>query len=375
MIYLDHNATAPMKPAVRAAMMEAMERYGNPSSVHRYGRIARKYMDEARAAIAALVGVKPTQVVFTSGATEANNMVFANARAGQAILTSSIEHDSVLACTPNAQRLAVKLDGTLDMAAVEEALLKSPEGSLVSVMLVNNETGTILPVAEIARMAKRFGHQVHTDAVQAAGRLPIDFNALGVDYLSLSAHKIGGAQGVGALIVGERVPLAPFIRGGGQEMNRRTGTENVPGIIGFGVSARLAVDDLREMPRIAKWRDALQAQILAIANDDAVVIGANAPRVANTLSVAMRGISGETQVVAMDLAGVAVSAGSACSSGKVKPSHVLRAMGYGDEIAASVQRISLGWNTTEDEIGKCVEAWKSVYQRTRRNSQSNTQAA
>ncbi len=190
MIYLDHNATAPMKPAVRASMMEAMERYGNPSSVHRFGRIARKHMDEARASIAALVGVKLTQVVFTSGGTEANNLVFHNVQQGQQILTSSIEHDSVLACTPNAHRLPIKQDGTFDMAAVEEALLKLPQGSLVSVMLVNNETGIISPVTEITRMAKRFGHRVHTDAVQAAGRLPIDFTALGVDYLTLSHTKL-----------------------------------------------------------------------------------------------------------------------------------------------------------------------------------------
>ena len=369
MIYLDHNATTPMKPAVRAAMMEAMERHGNPSSVHRYGRIARKHMDEARASIAALVGVKPTQVVFSSGGTEANNLVFCQAKY-PIVATTTIEHDSVLACTPNGKRIHISQDGGVDMARLEETMLKLPEGSLVSVMLVNNETGNILPVADIAHMAKRFGHKIHTDAVQAAGRLPIDFAALGVDYLTLSAHKIGGAQGVGALIVGEKTPLAAMMKGGGQEMNRRAGTENVAGIIGFGVAARLAVDDLREMHRIAQWRDDLQAQIKSIGGDDAVIIGAKSPRVANTLSVAMRGVSGETQVVAMDLAGVAVSAGAACSSGKVKTSHVLRAMGYADDVAASALRISLGWNTQANDITKCVEAWAGVYGRTRRGQQS-----
>lgn len=372
MIYLDYNATAPIKPAVRAALLEAMERCGNPSSVHRFGRIARRHVDEARAWVAAMVGVKPAQVIFTGGGTEANVLAFRGITAAH-IITSSIEHDSVLANGPLAERLPVDRSGLVDFAAAEAVLEKAPPGSLISVMLVNNETGVIQPVAEIARLARLYGHKIHTDAVQAAGRLPIDFTALGVDALTLSAHKIGGPQGVGALIVGEKLALQAQQRGGGQEMNRRSGTENVAGIIGFGVAAQLAADDVRDTLRLAAWRDDLQQRLLAIAGDGAMAIGAEAPRVANTLAIAMRGVGSETQVAAMDLAGVAVSAGSACSSGKVKASHVLRAMGFADDVAGAALRISLGWNTTAEEIGRCVEAWRALYGRTRKNSE--TQAA
>jgi len=237
-------------------------------------------------------------------------------------------------------------------------------------MLVNNESGVIQPVAEVARIAKAYGHLMHTDAVQAAGRLPIDFNALGVDMLTLSAHKTGGPQGVGALIVGEKIALQSFIKGGGQEMNRRAGTENVASIVGFGVAARLAADDLRDQPRLMVLRDDMQKRLKSIAGNEFEIIGRNAPRVANTLAVAMKGASSETQVMAMDLAGVAVRAGAACSSGKVKASHVLRAMGYGDDVTASTLRISLGWNTQNSDIDHAVEAWRALYNRTRRLKQS-----
>lgn len=345
--------------------MEAMERTGNPSSVHRYGRIARRALDEARACVAAMAGVKPAQVIFTGGGTEANSLALHGIAAPQ-IVTSSIEHDSVLANSPRAQRLPVHQNGLIDLAAAEEILKNAAAGSLVSVMLVNNETGVIQPVADIARVAKRYGHKMHTDAVQAAGRLPIDFNTLGVDALTLSAHKIGGPQGVGALIVAEKLVLQAQQRGGGQEMNRRAGTENVAGIVGFGTASQLAVDDLRNSLEIAALRDDLQQRLLAIAGEDAVVIGADVPRVANTLNIALCGINGETQVASMDLSGVAVSAGSACSSGKVKASHVLRAMGYTDAIAGSALRISLGWNTSAEDINRCAEAWRTLYERVHR---------
>jgi len=358
MIYLDANATAVMKPAVRAAMMEAMERHGNPSSVHRYGRSARRYVDEARASVAALVGVKPMQIVFTGSGTEANNLILGNFAS---VITSAIEHDSVLAFAAPEYRLPVTRDGIVDLAAAEEILKNAPKGSLISVMLVNNETGVIQPVAEIAAFAKKYGHAMHIDAVQAAGRLPIDFNQLGVDAMSLSAHKIGGPPGVGALIVRDMLALKPLVRGGGQERNRRAGTENVPGIVGFGVAAQLAADDLRDMPRLAALRDRLQHALQS--NDNTEIIAKASPRVANTLCVAMIGVSSETQVAAMDLAGVAVSAGSACSSGKVKASHVLRAMGYGAEVAGSALRLSLGWHNTEQDIDRCVEAWQIMYRR------------
>jgi cysteine desulfurase len=368
MIYLDHNASSPAKPAVRTAMLEAMERSGNPSSVHRFGRIARRYMEEARGSLAAFVGVRPARVVFTSGGTEANAMVLRGSRAST-IITSAIEHDSVLANTPKAIRLPVTSDGVVDLAAAADIMKAEPAGALVSVMLVNNETGVIQPVEELSKIAKACGHFMHTDAVQAAGRLPIDVASLGVDFLTLSAHKIGGPQGVGALIMDEKSALKPLLKGGGQEMNRRSGTENVAGIIGFGIAALLAVDDLRDMPRLSALRDSLQKQLLDIGGSDAVVLGAGAPRVGNTLCIAMRGTSSETQIMSMDLAGVAVSAGSACSSGKVKPSHVLRAMGASDEIASSAMRISLGWTTQNADIVRCAEAWASLHKRIQSNQQ------
>ena len=369
MIYLDYNATAPMKQAVITAMVEAMERHGNPSSVHRFGRISRRYVEEARSAVAAFVGVKPAQVVFTGGGTEANNMVFYN-ESDHNIITSSIEHDSVLATTPEAVRMPVTSHGIIDLGALEEQLKSASSRFLVSVMMVNNETGVVQPIHEIARLVKFYDHHLHTDAIQAAGRLPLDFKDLGVDYLTLSAHKIGGPQGLGALIVNEKMPIKPFIRGGGQEMNRRAGTENVSGIVGFGVAALLAADDLLNVPNLCRMRDNLQKKLLEIAGNDAVVVGDGAPRVANTLNIAMRRVSSETQVMAMDLAGIALSSGSACSSGKVKVSHVVRAMGFADDISSSTLRISLGWNTQASDIDRCVEAWRTVYQRTRANQSS-----
>jgi cysteine desulfurase len=369
MIYLDYNATAPIKPAVRVAVLEAMERHGNPSSVHRNGRIARRMIDDARSSVAAMVGAKPGQIVFTGGGTEANTTVLRGVNA-PAFVTSVIEHDSVLALTPDAVRLPVTSAGIVDLEIADSMLAAMPKGSLVSIMLVNNETGIIQPLVEIARYAKLHGHMVHCDAVQAAGRLPIDFLELGIDFLTLSAHKIGGPQGVGALVVRDHGLAQPLLVGGGQEMRRRAGTENVAGIVGFGVAALLAADDLREVPRLTLMRDELQTRLLKVAGDDAVVIGDTAQRVANTLNIAMRGVSSETQVMAMDLAGVSVSAGSACSSGKVKASHVVRAMGYGDDIAGSTMRLSLGWNTQIDDITRCADAWSALYMRTCKNNQS-----
>ena len=369
MIYLDYNATAPIKPAVRAAVAEAMENGGNPSSVHRFGRLARRQMDEARQAVAAMIGVKPSQVIFTSGGTEANGLALRGMGAAE-LIASSIEHDSVLANSTYPERLPVTKQGVVDLNAADNILKNAPNNSCVSVMLVNNETGVIQPVAEIVKLAKLYGHKIHCDAVQAAGRLPLDFALLGVDALTLSAHKIGGPQGVGALIVGEKLALQAQQRGGGQEMNRRAGTENVAGIVGFGVAAQLVVSDLPDMQRLAALRDRLQQRLLEIGGDGAEVLGGDAPRVANTLSIAMRGVSSETQVAAMDLAGVAVSAGSACSSGKVKASHVARAMGYTDDVAGSTLRISLGWNTKDADIDRCIDAWQALFQRTRKKSQT-----
>ncbi len=362
MIYLDSNATTPIKPAVRTAMAEAMERHGNPSSVHRYGRIARRYMDDARAKVAALVGAKPFEVIFTSSGSEANNLVLSQFVCP---IVSSIEHESVLSFSAPDKRLPVLMDGRIDLYAAERILMKCPKGSLVSVMLVNHETGVIQPLAALSYLTRKFGHFLHVDAVQAAGRMPLNFASMGVDALTLSAHKIGGPQGMGALVIKESISLDPLIRGGGQEQGRRSGTENVAGVIGFGVAAQLAADDLRDTLRLQALRDKLQHRIVSISGGDAIIIGEHAPRVANTLLVALPGLSGEAQVASMDLAGVAVSAGSACSSGKARKSHVLTSMGYEPQIAGCVMRISLGWHSIAKDIDRCAEAWSGLYQRAR----------
>jgi cysteine desulfurase len=323
--YLDYNATAPMRPTVREAVIGALGLSGNPSSVHAEGRAARRAVEDARAAVAALTGAAPAQVVFTGGGTEANNQALA-AAAGRTVLVSAIEHDSVLEAVPAARRIAVEPSGTVDLDALDRMLAQAGGPCLVSLMLVNNETGVVQPVAEAARIARSRGALLHCDAVQAAGRLPIDLAALGADMLTLSAHKLGGPKGVGALVLRDGLVCPPLLRGGGQEYRRRAGTENVPGIVGFGQAARDALAGLGDSERVDGLRRSLEARIRAAA-PDAPIHGETARRVANTSCIGMPGVPAETQVMAFDLAGIAVSAGSACSSGKVRPSHVLTAMG------------------------------------------------
>lgn len=363
--YLDHNATTPLSPGARAAVVAALDLLGNPSSVHGFGRAARKLVEDARERVAALAGAAPAQVVFTSGGTEANNQALAGA-GRRRLLVSSIEHDSVLQAAEGgpqaAERIPVRPDGVADLAALQRLLRTDGEPALVSVMLVNNETGVIQPVAEAARIAHAAGALFHCDAVQAAGRLPIDMNDLGVDLLSLSAHKIGGPKGVGALIVRDGLAVAPLLRGGGQEHRRRAGTENVPGIAGFGRAAAEALAGLPEAGRLAELRDDIEARLRAAAPGVALH-GAGAPRVANTSCVSMPGVPAEIQLMALDLAGVAASAGSACSSGKVRPSHVLAAMGVPDALASAALRVSLGRETTRAEADLFVGAWTALWRR------------
>jgi cysteine desulfurase len=370
--YLDWNASAPLRPEARAAMLAALDAVGNPSSPHSEGRRVRAIVEDAREEVAALVGAKPAEVIFTSGATEANNAVMA---AGwQAILLAGIEHDSVLAPARNLARsgkariidLAVDGNGrvgTEDVAkGAREATAAAP--ALLSVQLANNETGVVQPVAAAAEIARSQGLAVHTDAVQAAGRIAIEFKALGVHYLSLSAHKIGGPKGVGALVIRDGAALPALIAGGGQERRRRAGTENVPAIAGFGAAACAAGRDLEAVARVQALRDRVEAEILAV-TPSALVIAANAERLPNTTSVALPGASAETLVIALDLAGVAVSAGAACSSGKVGASHVLESMGLEPALARSVIRVSLGWGSTERDVAAFVDAWARVAARRR----------
>jgi cysteine desulfurase len=359
--YLDWNATAPLRPEAAAAITAALLHCGNPSSVHRWGRTARQMVEHARETVAALVGSDPDGVVFVSGGTEANHLaLFGSGR--ERVLVSAIEHSSVLQAVAAAERIAVDANGIVDLADLDEQLAADPRRALVSVMLANNETGVLEPVSEIAAMAHRHGALFHCDAVQAAGKIPVDVAAIGADLVSLSAHKLGGPPGIGALIVRGMAELAPMIRGGGQERGRRAGSENLPGIAGFAAASSAAMDGLADYDRIRQLRDNLEASLSAVA-PEAIVIGAATPRLPNTSAIALPGISAETQIIALDLDGVMVSAGAACSSGKVGPSHVLQAMGATPEIAGCTIRISLGGSTTEAEIDHFLTAWMAMYRR------------
>lgn len=358
--YFDHNASSPLRPSVRGAMAEALDLIGNPSSVHADGRAVRRAVDEARRHVARLAGVSAAEVVFTAGGTEANNLAL-RGFAGRRLIVSAVEHESVLAAAPAAARIPVDRNGVVDADALDRLLAAGDGPALVSVMLVNNETGVIQPVAEVARIARAHGAIVHCDAVQGAGRVPLDRAALGVDLLSLSAHKLGGPAGCGALVVAEGCHIEPLIRGGGQERWRRAGTENIVGIVGFGAAAAAALDD-RTGPELAALRDDLERRALA-AVPLARVMGAGAARAGNVACLALPGVAGETQVMALDLAGVSVSAGAACSSGKVRPSHVLEAMGESADVAGAAIRVSLGWNTTAPDIDRFLAAWTAMARR------------
>ncbi len=358
--YLDHNATAPLRPEAAAAMEDALRAGGNASSIHAEGRAARARVEAAREAVASLVRARPAEVVFTASGTEANNQALRATGFARAVV-SAIEHDSVLATRPDAVVAPVGGDGTIDLDALEALLAAAPGPTLVSVMLANNETGAIQPVAEAARIAHKAGGALHCDAVQAAGRIPVDVSALGADYLTLSGHKIGGPPGAGALVARDGAALEALIRGGGQERAMRAGTENVPAIAGFGAAARAAAEGLDGLARLARLRDAMEARLAALA--PVTMFAKRAPRLPNTSCVAMPGVAAETQVMALDLDGVAVSAGAACSSGRVGAPRVLLAMGAEPALAASAIRISLGWTTTAADIDRLVAAWEQLWRR------------
>ncbi|MGE0152572.1 MAG: cysteine desulfurase family protein [Reyranellaceae bacterium] len=356
--YLDHNATTPVLPEVVAAMVDALRATGNPSSVHRFGRSARRLVETARQQVGAAVNAGSAEVVFTGSGTEANNL----ALLGRApVLVSAIEHDSVLQAADRALPAPVDGNGVIDLAALRDLVLRH-RPAVVAVMLANNETGVLQPVAEVARIAHEAGALAHCDAVQAFAKAPVDFQALGVDTLSLSAHKIGGPQGVGALIVRPGIALGTLLRGGGQEKRRRAGTENVAGIVGFGIAASRANDHLSDSGRRAELRDATQLRLQALA-PEARVFGEAAARLPNTLCIEMPGVAAETQVMALDLAGVAVSAGAACSSGKVAISPVLRAMGVEDAVARCAIRVSFGRGNTMADVDRLVQAWGTLLAR------------
>jgi cysteine desulfurase len=375
-IYLDHNATAPIRPEAEAAVLAALRIGGNPSSVHSAGRAARALVEEARLKVAALVGAPAPGVVFTSGGAEANGLAVASAvHAGsRRLIIGATEHSSVLASAEAAEAAVdvwpVDGDGVADLTWLEQRLAawnRDDGRPFAALMLANNETGVIQPVAEAAALMQAAGGWLHVDAIQGFGKLPIDFRALGADTLAMSAHKIGGPQGVGALAFGARVQLARQIHGGGQERSMRAGTENVPGVAGFGAAAAAALRDLSKAAD-SSARDAAAARLVRDAG--AVVMGAGAARLPGVLCIATAGFASELQLMQMDLAGVLISAGSACSSGKVKASHVLTAMGH-DQLAACAVRVSGGWNTTPQDWEGFADAWLDAHARhAARRSQS-----
>lgn len=358
--YLDYNATAPLRPEVVRAMTDALQCHGNASSIHSLGRQARSRIEAARSVIASLVGAKANEVTFTSGGTEANNLALRGAPATQ-VLVSAIEHDSVVRATPpDSAVIPVLASGVIDLAALDALLADMDAPALVSVMLANNETGVVQPVARAADIARAHGALLHCDAVQAAGKMAIDRDALGADLLTLSAHKFGGPQGVGALIVRGGVEISPQIYGGGQERGRRGGTENGAAIIGFAVASGLAADTLPGVAaKMSALRDRLEDGVQTI-TPDAVFFGRDQQRLPNTSCFALPGVTAATQVMNLDLAGIAVSAGAACSSGKVARSAVLSAMGVDDSLAGAAIRISLGWATKAADIDTFLAAWEMI---------------
>ena len=351
--YLDHNATSPLRPQAKAAMLRAMELGGNASSVHGEGRAARQLLDDARETVAGAVGVIAPMVVFTSGGSEANNLAIKGVAVAR-LIVSAIEHPSVVEAARATGKpvhvVPVTAYGVIDLGALE-ALLPGPK-ALVSVMLANNETGVIQPVRDVVALAKAHGALVHTDAVQGLGKIPVNFGLLGVDLMSLSAHKLGGPVGAGALVIRDGLVMEPLIHGGGQELRRRAGTENLVSAAGFAAVA------LENMNAVKTLCDELEAAL-----EDAVIFGAGADRLPNTSCFAVPGFNAETLLMALDLEGIAVSSGSACSSGKVSKSHVLAAMGVAPEIAGAAIRVSLGWDTTSAHIHHFTAAWRKIIAR------------
>jgi cysteine desulfurase len=368
-VYLDWNATTPLRPEARAAMAAAWDLAGNPSSVHAEGRQARRLIEDARAAIATAVGGVPRNVIFTSSGTEANVLALspgvhkAGGQPAQRLLISAIEHASVLAggrFTPEAiSKIPVTPSGVVDLTGLRASLAKGGS-ALVSIMAANNETGALQPIREAAEIIHEAGGLLHVDAIQAFGKIPFKLNELTADLVTVSAHKIGGPKGVGALILADGLSgVEPLLRGGGQERGRRAGTENVAGIAGLGAAVSAAMTGLgSDRERVDSLRNRLEAGLRQ--TPGMVIFSADAPRLPNTALFTIPGLRAETAVIGFDLEGVAVSSGSACSSGKVQSSHVLEAMGFDPNLAQGAVRLSLGWSTTEADIDSCLQAWRKL---------------
>lgn len=370
--YCDYNATAPLRPEAKAAMVRALESVGNPSSVHAEGRKARALVEGARETVAAAIGACRDAIAFTSGGTESVGLALRGAMKvpdNAILVASAIEHDAVTSLANHVEEWRVSKDGVVDLDWLRQRVtgLKA-DGylPLVSLMLVNNETGVIQPVAEAAEIAHAAGGLIHCDAIQALGKTEVSIIDLEVDYLSLSAHKVGGPQGVGATYVKAGAPLASLQTGGGQEFGRRAGTENVAGIVGFAAAAETAVRTMGGYQALAEHRDRMEQKLMASA-PSLQIHGAGAARVAGVSCFGVEGLPSETQIMNLDLAGFAVSAGSACSSGKVKPSRVLTAMGLNEAAARSAIRASFGWASAWQDFDALSDAWIRMAARARPN--------
>ncbi|MEB3701648.1 Cysteine desulfurase NifS [Candidatus Bealeia paramacronuclearis] len=359
-IYLDYNASAPLLPEVKSAMISMMDFCGNSASVHTHGRKIRSYVDVARREVLADVDAKGARLIFTGSATEANNMVLKGIVA-KSFVISAIEHASLFQISEDVHHIPVDENGIVKLSALEQILRTLEPPALVSVMLVNNETGVIQPVEEVVRIAHSYSAIVHTDVVQALGKVPVSFHGLGVDAMTLGAHKFGGPPGVGALIIHDGLNFKPLITGGGHEQGFRAGTQNVMLIEGFRIALHEATQNFEKYQQLGILRDRLEGEILKIC-PEAKIYGRGAKRVPNTTVIAMPHVSSEVQLMAFDLAGISISIGSACSSGKVKPSHVLSAMGVQNLHQNGAIRVSLGWNTKPQDIEVFVSEWKHIYQ-------------
>ena len=359
--YLDFNATAPIRPEVIRAMVEGMKQGGNASSVHTEGRSARSSVEKSRKLVANLVGCDSRAVIFTGSGTEANNQAL-NCTGHEQLIVSSIEHESVLKARTNVSICPVTSEGVINLEELEKILHGNKLSKIVSLMYANNETGVIQPVIDATLLAHKYGALMHCDAVQAAGKIPIDFSKLNVDFLSLSAHKIGGPQGVGALISKDHNVIKGLIRGGGQENGLRAGTENVPGIIGYGVAAEAALLQLENFNQLCLLRNELEKRLLEIGSS-ITFFAQNIKRLPNTSKFATPGLASEVQVMAFDLDGVSISAGSACSAGRIDTPYVLSAMGVEDDLAKCAVRVSLGWTTTQFDVDRLITSYEALYAR------------
>lgn len=365
MIYLDYNATALIKPEVIELMSEVMEEGGNPSSVHGIGRQAKGRMEEARSVIASAINCRPQMIIFTSGGTEANNMAVLTCGRSRLIVTNT-EHDSVRSASSrfkgDVDQLSVDKDGLIVADDLRALLEEDGENTVISILYANNETGVMQDVKNIAAIAHEAGALLHIDAIQALAKVKIDFFDLGADMMSISSHKTGGPQGVGALITDEKLPVKSFVMGGGQEIGRRGGTENIAGIAGFGRAVSMIPQSLSKMKELESWRDEIERKISEYA-PGSKFLGKNAKRLPNVSTIYMPNVTSDTQVMNFDLEKICISSGSACASGKVKSSHVIEAMSDDKNIATSTIRMSLGWGSEHKHVDAFIKCWKKQYDR------------